>query len=255
MRLAAALTSGWQDDPDAEFAATRLHARANAAGDDYAAVLQKALNTAPADTHILGLDRLFRRHTDGFQPIKTFVGALAALPGDENRKSLICQIDVFAYGFLKGAKNLDLLLPLDERANIAFRETLAKWSNTLAALEQFERLGKPLPANGGVSAEQYLALREIVSRRSASDERRVLATLLVSGPSTTDQIKTDLGLNYSLGQRTLAVLEDIEVIERRAGDSPAGSVFAITESALPLTVFGLRETLGLDLLSALPTEH
>ncbi len=115
--------------------------------------------------------------------------------------------------------------------------------------ENFERLGKPIAKEASISADQYLALRRIVSRSSARDERRTLATLMVSGPSSMDDISQDLGLNYSLGQRAVAAFLEIGVVQRRSGE-----IFAVAESALPLTTFGLRESMGLDLLNVLPKE-
>ncbi len=66
---------------------------------------------------------------------------------------------------------------------------------------------------------------------------------MVSGPSTIEEISIDLGLNYTLGQRTVGVFHDQAILER----NPDGS-YVIAESALPMVVFVLRETFGLDLL-------
>lgn len=252
MRLAARLTTGWKDDPRAPYSATQLHETARQSAGEYAAALAAALTSAARDIQIRGLDRLFRRRMGGFEPIKQLVGALASLPSSPAfPRPLLCHTDVFAFAFLKGAKNFDLLLPLDHAANADFRKTQASWVKTITALEHFERSGKALPADADVTAEAYLAIRNIIARPSARDERRALATLLTSGPSTLDEITLDLGLNYTLGQRTLAVFEDIGVVERRAA-----GVFSIAESALPRVVFCLRETMGLDLLRALPhKEH
>ncbi len=249
------MTTGWKDDSSAPLAAATLHASAIRAGGDYTAALVDALKTASTGTPILGLDELFRRHTAGFQPIKTFIGAMVDIQSPANiPQPPLCHIDVFAYVILKGAKNFDFLLPLDCHANVVFQRTRGAWSNALTALENFERLGEPLPGSIGASVNQYLALRNIVSRASARDERRVLATLLVSGPSTLEQILKELGLNYSLGQRILSTFEDMSVVERRTVTRSDAPVFAVSESALPLSVFCLRETIGLDLSSTLPTE-
>ena len=59
-------------------------------------------------------------------------------------------------------------------------------------------------------------------------------------------ISSDLGLNYSLSQRTISVFEPASIVEHR-GDG----VYAIAALALPLVIFGLREVLGIDLLSSL----
>ena len=251
MQLAARLTTGWKDDPQAPFSAMQLHETTSQAAGDYESGLAEALKSSPSNIEILGLDRLFRRRIRGFDPINQFVGALASLPSSPAfPQPLVCHIDAFAYAFLKGAENFDLLLPLDDTANVDFRNTRASWIKTIKALENFERLGKALPAEASVTAEAYLAIRNIFARPSARDERRALATLLLSGPSTLEEITLDLGLNYTLGQRTLAGFESIAVVEKRSN-----SVFSIAESALPRVVFCLRETMGVDPLSALPNEE
>lgn len=253
MTLQTQLTVGWQDDPQAPHAAARLDEAALQKGNGYTEALAETLRSicrAGDNCTIAGLDRLLRRRTHGFEPIKRFVTALASLSAAEfSPATLVCQIDAFAYGFLKGTKNFDFLLPINPAINADFYSTQRHWLTTFAALEAFERSGKPLPAKAGVSSEQYLAFREIIARPSARDERRALATLLVSGPSTLDDISTDLGLNYTLGQRALTVFEAIGVIEIRHGGS-----YAIAMPHLALTLFGLRETMGLDLLSVLPKE-
>jgi hypothetical protein len=220
--------------------------------DDYQTGLASALDQALSQTgsapHIGGLDELFRRCTGGFDPIKQFTGALTQLSASGAcPQPLICRIDGFAYAFLKGAKNFDLFLPPADTLNASFHEALSNWDTEIHALERFERWGKALPMSASVSAEAYLALRSIVTRTSARDERRVLATLLVSGPSSLQEVSADLRLNYTLGERTLAVFEPapLQAIERR------GDRFAIRSPVLPLVLFCLRETMGIDLLSAL----
>jgi hypothetical protein len=250
MQLQALLTVGWKTDPQTPSSAAQLHKTAIQAGGEYSDVLSAELKSISNDFQILGLEQLFRRHTDGFKPIKQFIGALVSLPTCEGYPNpLICHIDAFAYAFLKGAKNFDFLLPLGDEVNADFRNTHMAWSRTITSLEAFERVGEPLPKNSGVTAEQYLSLPKVIVRPSARDERGVLATLLVSGPSTLSEISTDLGLNYTLGQRTLATFEKMSVIERRPAE-----IFGIAEAALPLVVFCLREAMGIDLLSILPSE-
>jgi len=249
MLLQAQLTIGWHDGPEKDFAATRLHETALKAGKGYSDTLAttlKAVGKAP----ISGLESLFRRRTRGFETLKKFVAALVSLPHPAaTADPLICRIDAFAYAFLRGAKNLDFQLPLDDKLNAEFRKTHAAWSHTIMALEDFERLGRPLVKDANISTDHYLALRHIISRPSARDERRTLATLMVSGPSSMKEISEDLGLNYSLGQRTVATFLEKDLVERRSGE-----IFAIAEPALPLAVFGLRESMGLDLLTVLQKE-
>jgi hypothetical protein len=250
MQLQALLTVGWQTEPQTPSSAAQLHNLASHAGGDYSKALSAALKSLSNDFQILGLEQLFRKRTAGFNPIKQFIGALSSMPTYNGHPNpLICQIDAFAYAFLKGAKNFDFLLPLGDELSTDFRNTHMGWLRTITSLEAFERFGEPLPKDSGVTAEQYLSLRKVIVRPSARDERCVLATLLVSGPSTLPEISTDLGLNYTLGQRTLAAFEKMSVIERRAAE-----VLGIAETALPLVVFCLREAMGLDLLSILTSE-
>ncbi len=249
MLLQAQLTVGWHDGPEKDIAATRLHERALKTGEDYTDALASTLK-AVGNARISGLEALFRRRAGGFEKIKNFVAALASLPHPTTLADpLICRIDAFAYAFLRGAKNFDFLLPLGDEVNAGFSKTRTAWSRTITALENFERLGKPLAKETEVSAEQYLALRGIVSRPSARDERRALATLMVSGPSSMQEISKDLGLNYSLGQRTVAAFLKMGIVQRRSGE-----IFAVAESVLPLAAFCLRESMGLDLLNVLPKE-
>jgi|GEM_PF-1882798 len=248
MRLAAELTWGWQDDPDAPQAAACLHREITHVSGEYTELLANALRTLVPRGRILGLDRLFRRRTGGFKPVRQLIGSLAALPAeDDHADTLVCEIDAFAYGFLKGAKNLDLVLPCSKELNDGFRAVRDDWSRTSKALTEFERTGERLPQSCAVSADQYLALRRIIVRPSARDERRMLATLLVSGPSAQVELSTDLGISNDLSQRTLAPLIAIGVVELRADDR-----YAIVSSTLPLALFGLRETMGLELLGDLP---
>ena len=248
MRLQAQLTVGWHDDPAAAFAAMQLHEAASQSGEDYADRLRSSLEEGQRVHRIIGLDRLFRRSPSGFEPIKRFVSHLASLPErPSSPNSLICEIDAFAYAFLKGAKNFDLSLPLGDAGHSAFGRTRRSWERTLEAIARFERLGVALPADAGVGTTQYLAVRNIITRVSARDERRTITTLLVSGPSKLTEISEDLGLNYTLGPRILAAFESTGVIERRPDET-----YAISEAALPLAIFFLRETMGLDLLSVLP---
>ena len=190
------------------------------------------------------VDALFRKSTPGFQPIKRFIATLLSLETQPLKQSIVeCHIDAFAYGFLKGAKNFDLLMPYHPKPDDLLHQKYQDWSTQIAQLETYERTGQPIdPA----LADQYKALRPILARPSNRDELRTLASLLISGPSSLEMIKNDLGLNFDLGQRTLSVFEPCGVVERRDN-----GLYAINTSALPLVIFGLREVLGLDLLSSL----
>lgn len=247
MHLEAVLTIGWPEANNSSFSARKVHQaaqEAEEAQEAYPQALSRWLDSGPARPTLLALERLFRRRPGGFHALKTLIGALSGLPDRE--VPLPCHIDCFAYAFLKGAKNFDFLLPEASSEESPFRTRLSEWNEAINALEELERVGQPLPAHLEFTQEDYLHLRHILARKSARDERRTLATLLVNGPSMPAELKTDLGLNETLAQRILGLLVNSGVVETRSGEQ-----YVIREQALPLVVFGLRETLGLDLLSSL----
>jgi hypothetical protein len=250
MPLEAVLTVGWPEKPPEKISATTLHeACAQSEGKAYAEELFHHLirlrQELPAKQPLIigGTERLFRRRANGFGKIKTFLGTLndvvTTYPIDGNVQ---CHMDVFTYAFLKGAKNIDFFLPESTRCEGPFRRSYPQWQRTIVTLEAFERFGKPLPEKQRVA---YLALRRIIARPSARDERRTLATLLVSGPSTSDEITQDLGLSFTLSDRILPTLQQAGVLDRR------GAAYSIRCAALPRVVFVLREVMGLDLLAGL----
>jgi hypothetical protein len=53
-----------------------------------------------------------------------------------------CEIDVFAYAFLKKAKNFDFFLPETREKTGPFRTLYSQWQREMADLEAFERRGK-----------------------------------------------------------------------------------------------------------------
>ena len=240
MKLTAKLTTGWNNKKPKELTAKKLHEEALVT-ENYDESLCSQLTQKNID-QIYQLEQLFRKSTTGFKPIKQFIGALTAI---QNNNTLSCYIDVFVYSFLKGVKNFDLLLPFDKKHNKEFIDTYKQWSDKISSLENFERSGEIIDTE---LKNQYLSLRKIISRASARDEIRTLATLLVSGPSTLEQVSEDLGLNYTLGQRTIGVFENIDVVKRES------DIYAIASEALPVVIFCLRETIGLDLLSNLDIE-
>lgn len=244
MPIKAVLTVGWERNPESDVSAPELHERAAASGEKYEQTLAASLKDFESPVAIDELDRLFRRRTKGFDDIKKFVGALITiLDDDKSLGPVICNIDVFAYAFLKGAKNFDLLLPEDKPTG-SFRSIFPQWKAEIRELEDFERFGKTISQD---SKDKYLKLRKIIIRKSARDECRSLATLLVSGPSTLDEISDDLALNYPLSQRTIGAFTMIGVVEKR----PADDKYVISTAVLPMVVFGLREMMGLDLLNIL----
>ncbi|MEO1447766.1 MAG: hypothetical protein AAFV46_16330, partial [Cyanobacteria bacterium J06635_11] len=253
MQLAAKITVGWADIPRSQFSARELHNRA-IAEPNYTKSLFHQLQLGTSDITILGVDQLFRQTTSGMRPIRQLIGELSYLPTIPVLPSpLPCEIDLFAYAFLAGAKNFDLLLPLTGN-NIEIAHIRTDCNSALQALENFERTGT-LPHNlDELDAQQYLAIRRIISRPSARDELRTLATLLVSGPSTAPDLVRELGINESLAQRMLGLFESIGIFTRW-GEEPDSQrrepVFVINKVAIPLVIFCLRETLGLDLLSNL----
>jgi hypothetical protein len=190
----------------------------------------------------------------GYSEIKNFVAALISIVTKNNNFGDVkCRVDVFCYAFLKGAKNFDFLLPEsknnltqeEDKSNL-YRQCEKEWAKVIKALEEFERIGKPFPEAKGITKNHYLDLRHIMAKNSARDERRSLATLLVTGPSTMNEISKDLGLNYSLSQRVLGVFVDIEIVEIQDDNK-----YVISTYKIPLVVFFLRETIGLDYLSSL----
>ncbi|MDJ0582189.1 hypothetical protein [Crocosphaera sp.] len=252
MRLTAKLTTGWDDKNLLGISAEELHQSA-LNGDDYINSLFSLLNQKKID-NIYQLEKLFRKSSKGFKPIKKFVGALSTIEDIEGKSEIACYINVFAYSFLKGAKNFDLLLPLDEQQDKKFIKTYQNWGQQIYDLENFERSGKEIEEK---IKKQYLALREIVSRPSVRDEIRSLATLLISGPSTLNEVSNDIGLNYTLGQKTLGIFERIDVVKRQEQEKQKekeSTRYVIVKEALPVVIFCLRETIGLDLLRNLYLE-
>ncbi|MDJ0729676.1 MAG: hypothetical protein QNJ33_06750 [Crocosphaera sp.] len=237
MKLTARLTVGWDYKNSSDFTAEKLHKLA-LNSNNYLQFIANQV-TERNIKNVYQLDKLYRRSPKGAKPMKQLLGALSEIKCEQK---ITCHIDAFAYSFLKGAKNLDLLLPLDKEQYKTFIQTYKNWSIQIADLENFERSGKLINKE---LKEQYLALRKIVSRPSVRDEIRTLATLLISGPSTLEEVSEDIGLNYTLGQQTVGIFENIEVVRKEQ------SKYIIVEEALPVVIFCLRETIGLDLLSNL----
>ncbi|MGB7251043.1 MAG: hypothetical protein WBC73_19065 [Phormidesmis sp.] len=254
MQLAAKITIGWANVARSPFSAVELHERA-IASPHYAKSLFHQLQLGTADTVILSVDRLFRQTPQGFAPIRQFITELVYLPTIPRLAApLLCEIDLFAYAFLAGAKNFDLLLPLMSANGIGLAQMRSDCTAALQALENFERTGTLPPNVGELDAQQYLAIRRIISRPSARDELRTLATLMVSGPSTATDLVKDLGISRSLAQRILSLFESVGIFARwvdEPSDQVPEPIFAIEKVAIPLVAFCLRETLGLDLLSNL----
>lgn len=254
MQIAAKLTIGWADMPRSQFTAIELHNRAIVAP-HYDKSLFYQLQTAAAHTHILGLDHLFRRTCGGFDPVAQFVGAIASLPAISTvGEPLVCEIDLFAYTFLAGAYQLDHLLPIARNHDIELAQIQTGCTEALRTLENFEQTGT-LPANmEELDAQQYLAIRRIISHPSAKNEWRMLASLLISGPSTASSLERELGIEHQIVEQILHLFESIGIFTRwgeEPGDQANEAVFVIEKVAIPLVLFCLKGTLGIDLLSNL----
>ncbi len=252
MALEAVLTVGWPEfSPGDPVSAKTIHEACEESKEErYSGELVKrlgALSSGAQPIIIKGDDQLFRRRTRGFKDIKVFAGKLnqvLAKHGDLGDVHL--EIDAFAYAFLKGAKNFDFFLPETPAKSGPYRDVLSEWNAQIEALETFERDGIASPS---IDTKAYLALRRIVARKSARDELRALASLLMSGPSTQEEVGKDLGLAYGLAERILPTLQEIEVLEFREDGR-----YAVRKEALPRVVFCLREVMGLDLLPVLERE-
>lgn len=183
-------------------------------------------------TLVLGWDDLgasagLRRNQAGFTTIK----AMAEEATAENPLTL----NAFLYAFLCPAKNFDLFL----RENLqAITSDIQSITERMKEIEAFERDAASL--NDGLRMT-YLAARNVVARRSARDERRTLATLLFSGPSTARQIAEDLGIAEGLAVRTLRTLASV------LKQQPGGQVVLRSDpDTLAVVLHLLRSTLGID---------
>ena len=255
MPLAAVLTVGWPDDIiGSQESARVIHETCQQqAGDQvegYSGQLLSTLSRMRQAVYedqplvIRGMDQLFRRRSRGFRELQRFIGYLnQSVVTHPEFKDVHCEIDVFAYAFLKSAKNFDFFLPEVTSRKGPFRSVYQRWIQQMETLKVLERDGK---ASQTPDLQAYLALRRMIFRPSARDERRALATLLVSGPSTRDEISQDLGMPYALSERILPTLEAIDVLERRKDDQ-----YVIKTEALPRVVFCLRQAMGFNLLAAL----
>jgi len=241
------LTVGWPTTEE-NLTAKTLHTTAQAntsKQSSYQEELKRQLDQRPIAC-ITQFDQLLRRRTRGFADINMFTGALLDI-WKELPTLKYCSIDIFAYAFLKHAKNYDLFMQPELESLKMLEGTIKNWQRAVQALEDFERLGLDLAPEYSRLKEIYLRLRTVISRLSARDEQRTLAVLLVCGPLTRNEISSDLGLNYSLNQRILAALQATGAIDSRLdGDDTR---YLISETALPVTLFVVREIIGLDLLT------
>ncbi len=246
--LPVELTVGWPTEGQESVGAKDLHDLAvKSSGEElsYEEVILKQLQK-PNYSCVDHLDQLLRRRKNGFSEINRFTATLLKIMDRlDNFKG--CRMDIFAFAFLKYAKNYDLFM-VASPANVAHLQgTVTDWKEIVQALEDFERLGQDLAPKYSHFKDIYLKLRSAVSRPSARDEQRTLAVLLGSGPSTLDEISIDLGLHYSLNQRIITTLQNTGAIESR--DVNGGPQYFIKETALPVVLFLTRELIGLDFLT------
>lgn len=253
MQLAANITVGWADLPRSQFCATELHRRAIAAP-HYERSLFHQLQLAKDNTHILGLDHLFRRTCGGYDPVLQFVSAIARLPPIPNvAVPLLCDVDLFAYAFLAGTRNFDLLMPLFQSNGIALSQILSDCQSALKSLEDFERTGTLPTKMSELDAQQYLSIRRTVARPFAQQELQILCALLVSGPSTVNELTRELGIDRAQIHQTLHLYESIKILTHwgEAPGNDAQPTFVIDKVALPLVMFCIKEILGLNLMGNL----
>lgn len=236
MPARATLTFGWPSSNDGALQAAEVLA--------HPSILYQSRSRR---TVIHSCEMLFRRRAGGFGPLKEFLAC--ALSPELGGVEIECRFDAFAYAFLSSAKNMDLLLPVNANAvspRSDFGRVLRRLTADLHRLSVFERTGRR-PGDAEMT-DRYLATRRILSRASARDERRVLSTLFVSGPSTVLEISEDLGISQNLAARVLAMLTESGCVSARAAQR-----YAVDDDPRSLAVayYLVRETLGLSLLSTL----
>lgn len=187
---------------------------------------------------VLGWDDLgetagIRRNQSGFSRIKTL--AAVTNPGTPFK------LNAFLYIFFGSAKNLDLVW-IGNTKSISCK--ISKITKKMAQISDFEREAKGKPSDEPMKT--YLALRKVVARRTARDERRTLATLLFSGPSTAKQVAADLGISTNLVERVFRALEpvlqrlDDKQVQLRDDSDNLAAVLHL-----------LRSTMGVDPLAVL----
>lgn len=204
---------------------------------------QDILNGPPvpassSETLMIGnCESLFRRTPSGFADLKKLPSALANYP----EKKCLCHFNAFSYSFLVGAKNYDLQIP-EQRDNL-FRQSLPGFLRTLELLGEFEQTGRNFPST--LDKNQHLQARSLLTRPSARDERRILAELLISGPSTIEQLTEELDLWPDLTDRILKALGTLNLVSRD------DQVMSLNPDLLAVSYFLLRATFGLEPLVTL----
>ena len=168
-----------------------------------------------------------RRNETGFGQVKQ----LAQKASKE--KPLV--LNAFLYAFLCPAKNFDLFLR-EDIGDIA--NDIEDIDKKMGELADFEREAFDKPEEDLLKS--YLALRKVISRRTARDERRALSVLLFSGPSTSMQIAEDLGIGNNLAERVL------QAITPPISHSNGQWALPTDTDTLAATLHLLRSTIGID---------
>ena len=187
---------------------------------------------------ILGWDDLgaaagLRRNDAGFGDIKKRV---TQTDGEKPLK-----LNAFFYAFLFPAKNFDLFLSEDFKA---VEKAIGEIEKKIRQLLEFERTA--CDDTPTALRNSYLALREVIGRGTARDERRTLATLLFSGPSTAEQVARELGITANLVDRMFLALSP--VLESSGEQSVA---LRADTNSLAVVLYLLRSTLGVDPIAVL----
>ena len=151
-------------------------------------------------------------------------------------------LHAFTYAFLRKAKNVDLYADPDDTQ---IRQWLDDLRKSLAALEEFERDGVELTGPHSPLGPIYLELRRVFARASARDERRAMVHLLMNGPCSDADLAEDLSLSTNLAVRVRKALTPAIV------PWGADNRYWISDAALPIVVFLVRESIGIDLLEGL----
>ena len=162
--LKAILTPDWIDDIQSSNSCKNMADNAKKSTLSYKKALADIIEKKNISS-ITSLEQLFRRRTAGFDPLKKFVSVLASIETTSNEQEsqaiLDCHINVFAYAFLKAAKNFDFILPLADKQPAELLQAVSHWQTSLIAFEDFERTGKPLSLNLEFSNTDYLAAQSV----------------------------------------------------------------------------------------------
>lgn len=172
------------------------------------------------------------RRIEGFDALKKRLAAASDEPLD---------MHAFTYAFLRRAKNVDLFVEADDTE---IRDRLAKLRRERDALEAFERDGDRPEGDAAGLVPAYLALRPVMVRAGARDERRALVHILMNGPCSDTDLASDLGISENLAIRIRKALRPV------MGETGDGR-HAIRPEALPVALFAVHERTGIDPLAAL----